>query len=600
MKSKVLYYVVAAVLVFSMVLTACAPSTTATEVVATQVAPADTQAPAPTTAPTTAPTATTAPKPKIVTIAYSQEPDVVQGLFSSMSYAAWVSQMTVIGLAGWNDKNELFPMLATEVPSAANGGVSADGLTITWHLKPDLKWSDGQPLTSADVVFTWKALIDPGNAPYTRSGYDQIDSIDTPDATTAVIKFKTLYPDWQILFTSGPNNQGQLLPEHILKGKTALEKDPEIHQPTVASGPWVIKEWVAGDHMTFVPNPYYYAGKPKLDQINIKFVPDPETALAALKTGDVDFVPDFAESDIATLAALEPNIHLRVDAGPEFEHMLFNLGITNSTVKDAKGNVIGNSDQPGPCPLQDLKVRKAIMLGIDRQTIVNTLLEGKTTVPASLWPNSYWTNTSLTPYPYDPTQANSLLDEAGYKAGADGIRSGKCNGVETRLKFNFETTTKQLRKDIGAAIQDMLKKIGVEMTTTYTPAGTFFGTYDAGANMATGKYDFALYTTGFYPAPYTDGFLCSTVTSAQNKGGSNNYHICDPKLDELFAKANASADPAVRKPIFDEIQKYQYDNVLFVPIYVRANIMGYTDRLLLTPTSVIAGMMWDTANWDVK
>ena len=184
-------------------------------------------------------------------------------------------------------------------PTTANGGVSADGLTITWHLKPCLFWSDGQPLTSADVKFTWQVVTDPGNAVYTRAGYDQITSIDTPDATTAVLHFKSLYPGWQTLFTSGPNNQGNIQPMHILQGKTGLEKDPFIHWPTVASGPWVITDWVAGDHMTMLPNPNYWQGHPKLDQIQIKFVPDPETALAALKTGDVDFVPDFAESDLA-------------------------------------------------------------------------------------------------------------------------------------------------------------------------------------------------------------------------------------------------------------------------------------------------------------
>jgi peptide/nickel transport system substrate-binding protein len=231
------------------------------------------------------------------------------------------------------------------------------------------------------------------------------------------------------------------------------------------------------------------------------------------------------------------------------------------------------------------------MLGIDRDTIVKTLLEGKTTVPASLWPNSFWTNTSLTPYPYDPEQAKTLLDTAGYKPGADGIRAGVCGGKNVKLSFTFETTDKQLRKDIGAALQDMLNKIGVEMKPTFTPAGTFFGTYDAGANMATGKYDFALYTTGFYPAPYTDSFLCSTVTSKTNKGGDNNYHICDAKLDDLFAQSNASADPAVRKPIFDAIQKYQYDNVLFVPIYVRANINAYLDSVVI-PRRLRNGIYW--------
>ena len=103
---------------------------------------------------------------KTVTVAFSQEPDLVDSIFSSMSYAAWVNQSVLVGLATWDAQNNLVPELATEVPSAANGGVSADGLTITWHLKPDLKWSDGEPLTSADVKFTWQVLTDAGNAVY--------------------------------------------------------------------------------------------------------------------------------------------------------------------------------------------------------------------------------------------------------------------------------------------------------------------------------------------------------------------------------------------------------------------------------------------------
>jgi peptide/nickel transport system substrate-binding protein len=531
---------------------------------------------------------------KTVTVAFSQEPDLVDSIFSSMSYSAWVNQSILVGLGTWDSKNNLIPELATEIPSGANGGVSADGLTITWHLKPNLKWSDGEPLTSTDVKFTWQVEVDAGNAVYSRAGYDQITSIDTPDTTTAVLHFKSLYPGWQTLFTSGPNNQGNIQPEHILKGKTGLEKDPFVHWPTIASGPFVITDWVAGDHLTMWPNPNYWKGKPKLDQIQIKFVPDPETAKAALKTGDVDFVPDFAESDLADLPALEPKIHTRVDAGPEFEHYFFNLGV--------KGTEIGQSDVAGPCPLADVNVRKAIILGIDRQTIVNTLLFGKTTVPATLWPNSSWTNSSLQAAAYDPTQAAALLDKAGYAPDPanNGIRHGMCNGVDTKLSFSFETTDKQLRKDMAVAVQGMLAKIGVEFKPIFTPSGTFFGNYASGANMATGKFDMAGYTTGFYPDPYTDQFECKAVVANQNQGGDNNYHVCDPAMDKLSQAVNASADPAVRKTAVDALQKYQFDNALIIPMYARANVMSYQDRFVLPPTSVIGGMMGDTFDWDVK
>ena len=588
-----MFLLVSLVALASLILAACGPA-------ATTVAPA-TAVIHPTNTPPTfgcAAAIGTAPIPfpsggKTVTVAFSQEPDLLSGLFSSMSFAQWITQSILVGLASWDANNNFVPELAVEVPTALNGGVSADGLTITWHLKPCLYWSDGQPLTSADVKFTWQVETDPGNAVYSRAGYDQIASIDTPNDTTVILHFSALYPGWQTLFTSGPNNQGSIQPMHLLQGKTALEKDPFTHWPTISSGPFVIIDWVAGDHLTMLPNPNYWKGLPKLNQIQIKFVPDPETAKAALKTGDVDFVPDFAESDLADLPALEPAIHTRVDAGPEFEHYFFNLGV--------KGTGVGQSDYDGFCPFKNVDVRKAIMLGIDRQTIVDTLLFGKTTVPASLWPNSYWYNTNLTAYPYDPDQAKTLLENAGYTVDSKtGIRHGMCNGVDTILSFNFETTTKQLRIDMAVAVQGMLKDIGIEFKPIHTPSGTFFGNYASGADMATGLFDMAGYTTGFYPDPYTDGMLCSSVVANQNQGGDNNYHICDPALDTLLKAVNASADPAVRKAAIDQVQQYMYDNVLVIPMYARANVMSYVDRFILPPTSVISGMMGDTFDWDVK
>jgi peptide/nickel transport system substrate-binding protein len=422
---------------------------------------------------------------KTITIAYTQEPDNIVSEYSNMTYSAWLDQVVGASLLTWDANNNLVAQLAAEVPSAANGDVSADGLTVTFKLKPNLKWSDGQPLTSKDVLFTWQSQMDPKNAPISRSGYDHISSIDTPNDTTAVIHFSSVAAEWPTLFSVGPNTTGMLLPAHILQGQTGLEKNAEIHKPTVVAGAFMIKEWVAGDHMTLVANPNYYGAKPKIGQMNFKFVPDTTTALAALKTGDVDFVPDFAESDIPTLGALEPKQHLRVDTTPEFEHMIFNLGITNSTQKDDKGNVVGNSDQPGFCPFQDVNVRKAIYLAIDRDTIVKTLLFGKTTAPTSLWPNSSWYNTSLTPYPYDPKQAAQLLDAAGYPVGPDGIRTGTCNGQPVKFSISLETTVKQLRQDEQAAIQANLKQVGIDVKTIATPSGTFFGAYTDGANMAT-------------------------------------------------------------------------------------------------------------------
>lgn len=606
-----LFLLLSAVVVGSVLLAACGPAATPTA--APTSAPTTAATEAPTTGATEAPTeAACAPvgtEPiafpdggKSVTGGWTQEPDNVVPYYTVMSYAVWIAQLTLVGLGEWDDKGNFVPELAADVPTTDNGGVSADGLTITWKLKPCLFWSDGEPLTSADVKFTWEQNMSPDNASVQKTGYDQIDSIDTPDDQTVVIKFKALYPPWQTLFTQGPNNSGAILPQHILEGKTQLEKDPFIHQPTISSGPWVITDWVAGDHMTLLPNPNFYAGRAKLDQVQIKFIPDPETALAALQTGDIDWYPDFSESDISTVGALEPAIHLLVVPGNDFEHYFFNLGV-KAGVQDASGNVIPNSasDVDGFCPFKDVNVRKAIILGINRQAIVDALLEGKTTVPATQWPNSSWTNTDLQPEAYDPDTAASMLDTAGYTAGSDGIRHGMCDGVDTKLSFGFLTTDKKIREDIALAAQSDLAKIGVEFKPTHQPAGTFFGTYSDGGPLPTGNYDMGGYTTGYYPDPYPSGgdWLCN-IPSTANPGGTNNYHYCDPKLDELFAAVNASADPTVRKTALDAVQKYIYDNALVIMMYARANVYGYVDRFVPGPFGFVSNLNWNSEVWDVK
>jgi peptide/nickel transport system substrate-binding protein len=533
-----------------------------------------------------------------VTGAWSQEPDNIVPYYTQMSYAIWITQLTLVGLGEWDENGAFAAELGAEAPSAENGGVSADGLTITWKLKECLFWSDGTPLTSADVKFTWESIMDPGNAVMSRVGYDKIASIETPDEQTAVIKFSELYPPWQTLFTQGPNNSGGILPKHILEGQTGLEGNAFIHQPTISSGPFIITEWVPGDHMTLLPNPNFYKGRPILDQVQIKFVPDPETALAALQTGDIDWYPDFSESDIETVGALEPVIHLMVKPGFDFEHYFFNLGTTTGV--DGKGI----SDLDGFCPFKDIRVRKAITLGIDRQAFVDSLLAGKTIVPATQWPNSSWTNASLTPDAYNPTEAAALLDQAGYTLGADGIRHGMCNGVDTKLSFNFETTTKQIRVDIALAVQSDLAKIGIEFKPIHTPAGTFFASYSDGGNMPLGKYDMAGYTTGFYPDVMTgvmDSYACSTIPNAANPSGTNNYHLCDPALDDLMAAVNASADPAVRKVAIDAVQKYIFfDNYYVIMMYARANVYGIVDRFVPGPFGFASNMDWNAEVWDVK
>jgi peptide/nickel transport system substrate-binding protein len=196
-----------------------------------------------------------------------------------------------------------------------------------------------------------------------------------------------------------------------------------------------------------------------------------------------------------------------------------------------------------------------------------------------------------------------LLDTAGYAKGSDGIRAGKCDGKDVKFSLGIETTNKQVRVDTMNALNDMYSKIGVELKPNPLPAGTYFGDYGSGADLKTGKYDLAIYTTGFFPDPDPGlSFSCSAVPSKDNQSGSNDYHYCDQtgKMQELLDKGLSSADPTVRKPAYDEIQQYQYDQVLFIPLYARANVYGYTDRLVFPKSSADCGWACNITDYDVK
>jgi peptide/nickel transport system substrate-binding protein len=312
-------------------------------------------------------------------------------------------------------------------------------------------------------------------------------------------------------------------------------------------------------------------------------------------------VPDLVASDLPTLKQMGTDtsgkVVSRTDGSGDFEHLFFNLG-TTAGKQDSTGKTIGQSDVNGFCPFQDPNVRKAIALGIDTSTYVKTLLFGGTNTIATLWPNSIWNDTALQPYPFDQATAASLLDAAGYKVGSDGIRAGTCGGKAVKFSIGIETTTKQIRKDYVLAIQADLKKIGIDIKPNHLPAGTFFGSYTAGADMPTGKFDMAIYTTGFYPDPYTDGFLCASVPDKANPSGDNNYHFCDPAFDALWAATN-TVDQTARQKAFVAIQEYMYNNYLVVPLYARPNIYGISSRFVPGPGGANGGFNWDAFDWDV-
>ncbi|HEY9348754.1 MAG TPA: peptide ABC transporter substrate-binding protein, partial [Inquilinus sp.] len=323
----------------------------------------------------------------------------------STGYLGDVQAAVVEGLLAPNGKAEYVPVLATEVPTLQNGGiVLTDGgkkMTVTYKLRPNVKWHDGQPFTSADVKFTWEAVKNEKFIAESKDGTEDIESIDTPDELTAICRYNTVAPDFaSTLFTFG------ILPRHTLEGKD-LNTDPYNEKP-LGTGPFMVKEFKRGQYVLTERNPNYWRKDdkgevlPYLDQLVFKIIPDSNTLMTQLKSGELGLVvqvPYNQAKQIEGVAGLE------TIKGPllSWQHLDFNF--------------------KGPKSLQDLTVRKAIAHAMNRQTLVRA--QGGFPEPIKspvvpIFKELYDPNTPE--YAFDVAQANKLLDDAGYAKGSNGIR----------------------------------------------------------------------------------------------------------------------------------------------------------------------------------
>jgi peptide/nickel transport system substrate-binding protein len=381
---------------------------------------------------------------------------------------------------------------------------------------------------------------------------------------------------------------------HALKDLPTLDGSDWVLKGTVTHGPFKVKEVVKGDRIVLEANDLYWRGRPKLDTVNIKIVPDRDALLAGLRAGDVDIGVDFAESNIPDLTGID-TLNTFAVPGAAFEHYLFNMG---AKWPDALGTEL----QDKICPFQDLKVRQAFLYAIDRFTIADKLLFGKTKVVAGLWPNSAFEDPELKPYPFDPEKAKALLDEAGYKAGADGIRVGQCNGKEAKLSFRHSTTTpNQLRANVQAIVQQNLKDVGIEFTPDNKPSDVLFDTFANNGTLSSGSYELGGYTTQFVnggdPDP-SDGFMIGGIPTADANGG-NYYRLEDADLDALSKEQAGVADPAKRLEIIRKMQKVMYDKAYVIPMYARLGVSAAVKRVTGLKPGPTTDNFWNSYEWDV-
>ena len=476
-------------------------------------------------------------------------------------------------LLGFDAKTfQYTPVLAETVPSVSNGGVkTSPKFSVTFKIRKEAKWSDGVAVTSADVKFTVDQMLDPKFKAASRTGFDQVASVDTPDAQTAVVNFKKPYAPWRDVFS--PSGGVRLLPKHILEGKdfnTYWNDDPKVF---IGTGPYKLDSYKKDESAVLVPNPNYWGpNKPKLEKIVFSFLKSTTTQDVQYKSGETNWLYTPVFSLIPELKKLEKT---KVDApaGLTWEHLAFNL------------------DDP---TIKDLNVRKAIAYAINPAELIKRSTGGFTKPLYSfLLPEQKpYYKPSWAKYKTNAAAVAKALSASGYKKDGKGIwaKNGK------QLNITFTTIAgNSTRENNFKLMKAQLAKVGIKMTPVLDE--NFF---DANGPLNTGKFMVGEYAFSASSDPTQTTLFRSDVIPSKANGfsGQNTYRIRDKTLDVLLNKADQSIAAGPRVALTKAIQDRIANNLYLFPLYQRPEIVAYADNLqgvIVNPTQI--GATDKTESW---
>jgi len=472
-----------------------------------------------------------------------------------------------------NPKGEPVPSLAAEVPTLENGGISKDGLTITYHLRKNVKWTDGVPVTSKDVKWSWQAIMSNGNNIISRHGYDFIKSVDTPDDYTVVVHLIRKFSPIINTFFADSDQPYPVVPAHV------LSKYPNINQiafnsaPTVSDGPFKFQEWAHGDHLTYVANDNFVMGKPGLAKIIIKVVPDENTMRGMLQTHTLDWMFEASLSNYPQVKNI-PGVCLAwVDVN----------GYEDAQLNVEKGQT-----------LYDMHVRRAVAYALDKKRIVDTLTFGQTRVAVEdqpVWMWSFYPNVQQ--YPPNIQAARKELTDDGYKPrAADGIMMKNGQPLSLTVVSNNSNVT---RRKSSIELQQMLRQAGIVANIKYYPGDILFAPVGEGGILQGGKFDVSL--AGWYAGIDPDDASQYTCANVAPKG-YNYSRYCNKDMEAAQIVALNNYDRPTRKAAYEKIQTYLardlpeifiYDQRAMHPISV--NFKGFA------PNPVTES--WNAWQWSI-
>lgn len=465
-------------------------------------------------------------------VAIQRSPNTLNPILSAFTTEGFLNRLTFDNLITTDAGGKhLIPVLATAVPTQANGGISKDGLTITYHVRSGVKWQDGVAFSSKDVKFTWQAMMNNANNVNERVGYDDVKSVDTPNATTVVFHLKQRFAPFVNTVFAESDNPICILPEHLLAKYPDLNRIP-FNQEPIGTGPFKVASWVRGDHIELVANDDYFRGKPKLRRIIVREIPDENTSLNALRSHDIDWIFEASPNLYKSVKGLSD---VKVAINDQFQTM----------------QMFMNTQRP---PLDDVRVRRAIAYAVDKAALVERNTGGLAQVAWADQPPFSWAyEPNVAKYPHDVAKAKALLQQAGFSLGPDGIFRKAGQPLSLQVAYNVENATRRL---VAVQIQAMLKQAGIDAIIKAYPANIFFATYGQGGILTNGKYDLSVsgWIAGIDPDDHSL-FTCDQIPRPAHPDGANYARYCSAAMDALQKSALETYDQAARKVAYSGIQK---------------------------------------------
>jgi peptide/nickel transport system substrate-binding protein len=497
-------------------------------------------------------------------------------------------------LAAWDPDGNLVPVLAAEIPDIENGGLAPDGMSVTWKLKKDVQWHDGQPFTSDDVVLNWEYAADPATAATTIGSYRDI-KVEKIDPLTVRIRFDKPTPFWADAFVGGLT--GMIIPKHAFESyKGGKSREAPANLRPVGTGPYRIVDFKPGDLIRGERNPAYHEpNRPYFDAIEVKGGGDAVSAArAVIQTGEYDYAWNMqVEDEILRRLESGSGARGRIEMVPSrgIEHIQLNNADPWTEVDGERSSTKTTHPLFG-----DPAVRLALRLLVDRAAI-EAHIYGRTGVATGNFLNNPERFVSKnTKWEFNIDKASELLDQAGWKRGADGVRAkdGK------KLKLVFQTSVNAPRQKTQAIVKQACQKAGIDLELKSVTPSVYFSSDAANPDTARKFYaDIQMYTVGTPSVPdperFMQQFVSWEIASKENKWQGNNptrWH--NDEYDKMFRAAQGELDPVKRAALFIAMNDMVVEDVVVIPIINRRWVAAISHKL----KAQLSG--WDNDFWNLK